>query len=197
MSAVGRYRWVVIGACLAAVLTGCASGRVRGAQGTEMGQEREYGPETKVEPPIGNVERTSGSMTQPEAYPVLEVDLENSGATTVSRVTSVLSTTTPDVVVDDYKALWGTVPAATTQGSAAPHFTLSLDPGFVCGDPVDLRLDIRTAEEPRFCLFFYWPPAPAARTENMSNGPWKTSTTGPPTPWKKGNIIGPPSFLTK
>jgi hypothetical protein len=55
---------------------GCASGRVRGAQGTEMGQAREYEPETKVEPPIGNVERTSGSMTLPEPYPVLEVDLE-------------------------------------------------------------------------------------------------------------------------
>ena len=58
------------------VVLGCASGRVRGAQGTEMGQEREYEPETKVEPPIGNVERTSGSMTQPEPYPVLEIDLE-------------------------------------------------------------------------------------------------------------------------
>ena len=55
---------------------GCASGRVRGAQGTEMGQSREYEPDTKVDPPIGNVERTSGSLTQPEPYPVLEVDLE-------------------------------------------------------------------------------------------------------------------------
>lgn len=55
---------------------GCASGRVRGAQGTEMGLEREYEPESKVDPPIGNVERTSGPMTQPEPYPVLEVDLE-------------------------------------------------------------------------------------------------------------------------
>jgi hypothetical protein len=61
---------------LAGLVAACASGRVRGAQGTEMGQAREYEPETKVEPPIGNVERTSGSMTQPEAYPVLQVDLE-------------------------------------------------------------------------------------------------------------------------
>lgn len=60
----------------AVLLTGCASGRVRGAQGTEMGQQREYEPQTKVEPPAGNVERTSGPMTQPDAYPVLEVDLE-------------------------------------------------------------------------------------------------------------------------
>ena len=61
---------------LAVLLVGCASGRVRGAQGTEAGQAREYEPETKVDPPIGTVERTSGSMTQPEPYPVLEVDLE-------------------------------------------------------------------------------------------------------------------------
>ena len=45
---------------LAGLVAACASGRVRGAQGTEMGQAREYEPETKVEPPIGNVERTSG-----------------------------------------------------------------------------------------------------------------------------------------
>ena len=60
----------------AVLLAGCASGRDRGAQGTEMGQQREYEPQTKVEPPAGNVDRTSGPMTQPDAYPVLEVDLE-------------------------------------------------------------------------------------------------------------------------
>ncbi len=57
-------------------VAGCAGGRVRGAQGTEMGEAREYEPETKVEPPEGNVSRTSGPLTQPEPYPVLEVDLE-------------------------------------------------------------------------------------------------------------------------
>ena len=61
---------------LLGLVAACASGRVRGAQGTEAGEAREYEPETKVDPPIGNVERTSGSMTQPEPYPVLEVDLE-------------------------------------------------------------------------------------------------------------------------
>ena len=73
-----RARSRAILGCLimAGLVASCASGRVRGAQGTEMGQAREYEPETKVEPPIGNVERTSGSLTQPEAYPVLEVDLE-------------------------------------------------------------------------------------------------------------------------
>lgn len=61
---------------LSGFLEGCASGRVRGAQGTEMGQAREYEPESKVEPPVSNVERTSGPMIQPEPYPVLQVDLE-------------------------------------------------------------------------------------------------------------------------
>lgn len=58
------------------LVEGCASGRVRGAQGTEMGQAREYEPESKVEPPVSNVERTSGPMIQPDPYPVLQVDLE-------------------------------------------------------------------------------------------------------------------------
>ncbi len=70
------WRLAVSGLAIGALLSGCASGRVRGAQGTEMGQAREYEPESKAAPPIGNVERTSGSMTQPEPYPVLEVDLE-------------------------------------------------------------------------------------------------------------------------
>ncbi len=72
---VGR-RALALGAGLVILTTACASGRVRGAQGTEMGQAQEYQPEKKVEPPIGNVDRTSGPMVQPEPYPVLEVDLE-------------------------------------------------------------------------------------------------------------------------
>lgn len=54
----------------------CGSGRVTGGQGTEMMQAEEYEPETKVEPPQGNVDRTSGPLTLPEPPPVLEVDLE-------------------------------------------------------------------------------------------------------------------------
>jgi len=68
--------WLVLGMGLTGLIVGCASGRVRGAQGTEMGQAREYAPEKKVDPPIGNVDRTSGPLTQPDPYPVLEVDLE-------------------------------------------------------------------------------------------------------------------------
>jgi len=66
----------VIGACLATLTTACARDRVRGGQGTEMGQAEEYEPEKKVDPPIGNVDRTSGPLVHPEPYPVLEVDLE-------------------------------------------------------------------------------------------------------------------------
>lgn len=70
-----RAPTVVLGAAIL-LASACASGRVRGAQGTEMGQAKEYEPETKVDPPIGNVDRTSGPLVQPEPYPVLEVDLE-------------------------------------------------------------------------------------------------------------------------
>lgn len=75
----GLARALILGACLAALATACASDRVRGGQGTEMGQAEEYDPEKKVDPPIGNVDRTSGPLTHPEPYPVLEVDLERRG----------------------------------------------------------------------------------------------------------------------
>lgn len=56
--------------CAAMLLCSCASGRVRGAQGTEMRQAEEYAPKKKVDPPEGNVSR------EPETYPALEIDLE-------------------------------------------------------------------------------------------------------------------------
>jgi hypothetical protein len=71
-----NLRALSLGTWVLLLAAACASGRVRGAQGTEMGQSREYEAEKKVEPPISNVERTSGPMTQPDPYPVLEVDLE-------------------------------------------------------------------------------------------------------------------------
>lgn len=55
---------------------GCAGGRVRGAQGTEMQQEEEYLPEQKVKPPEGNINRVSGPLTPITPPPLLEVDLE-------------------------------------------------------------------------------------------------------------------------
>lgn len=53
-----------------ALASACASGRVRGGQGTEMRQAEEYAPEQKVDPPEGNISRET------ETYPLLEVDLE-------------------------------------------------------------------------------------------------------------------------
>jgi len=63
-------------AAILALASACATGRVRGAQGTEMQQEEEYRPSSKVDPPQGNVDRTSGPVTLPTPPPVLEVDLE-------------------------------------------------------------------------------------------------------------------------
>lgn len=73
MSALARASILTAILALAAA---CATGRVRGAQGTEMQQEQEYEPSSKVDPPQGNVDRTSGPVTLPTPPPVLEVDLE-------------------------------------------------------------------------------------------------------------------------
>ena len=69
-------RAFILGACIAVFATACASGRVRGGQGTEMGQAEAYQPETKVEPPTGNSDKTSGPLEPIDTYPALEIDLE-------------------------------------------------------------------------------------------------------------------------
>ncbi|MBT8468702.1 MAG: hypothetical protein HKN10_20365 [Myxococcales bacterium] len=67
--------WVVA-AVIMTLGSACATGRVRGAQGTEMQQEQAYEPSSKVDPPQGNVDRTSGPVTLPTPPPALEIDLE-------------------------------------------------------------------------------------------------------------------------
>ncbi len=66
----------ILAALIVTLGSACATGRVRGAQGTEMQQEQAYEPSSKVDPPQGNVDRTSGPVTLPTPPPVLEVDLE-------------------------------------------------------------------------------------------------------------------------
>lgn len=60
----------LLGSMALLVLAACGTGRVRAGQATEIRQEEVYEPQTKVDPPKGNSERL------PEAYPLLEVDLE-------------------------------------------------------------------------------------------------------------------------
>jgi hypothetical protein len=67
---------LILGAFMAAAACGCAGGRVRGGQGTEMQQEEEYLPKNKAVPPEGNTNRVSGPINSPSPPPVLEVDLE-------------------------------------------------------------------------------------------------------------------------
>jgi len=69
-------RVLILGAFIAGAASACAGGRVRGGQGTEMQQEEEYLPRTKVQPPAGNIDRVSGPIVSPSPPPVLEVDLE-------------------------------------------------------------------------------------------------------------------------
>lgn len=61
---------LLFGALTVALASACASGRVRGGQGTEMRQAEEYEPERKVDPPEGNISRET------DTYPLLEVDIE-------------------------------------------------------------------------------------------------------------------------
>lgn len=65
-----RWLEVLATGIVLSTVAACGTGRVRVGQATEIRQEEVYEPETKVEPPEGNIERL------PEAYPFLEVELE-------------------------------------------------------------------------------------------------------------------------
>lgn len=69
-------RTFIVPGFIIALCAACASGRVRGGQGTEMGQAEAYEPQQKVDPPTGNVDKTSGPLEPVDTYPLLEVDLE-------------------------------------------------------------------------------------------------------------------------
>ena len=69
-------RALILAASIGVFAAACASGRVRGGQGTEMGQAEAYQPETKVDPPTGNSDKTSGPLEPIDTYPALEIDLE-------------------------------------------------------------------------------------------------------------------------
>ena len=69
-------RIFITGGFVIALASACASGRVRGGQGTEMGQAEAYEPQQKVNPPTGNVDKTSTPIEPIDTYPALEVDLE-------------------------------------------------------------------------------------------------------------------------
>ncbi|MGB5808961.1 MAG: hypothetical protein WBG86_00450 [Polyangiales bacterium] len=65
-----RHPTIVAIATSTLLASACGTGRVRAGQATEIRQEEGYEPEARAEPPEGNIDR------RPEAYPVLEVDIE-------------------------------------------------------------------------------------------------------------------------
>ncbi len=69
-------RALILAASIAVFTAACGSGRVRGGQGTEMGQAEAYQPDKKVDPPTGNSDKTSGPLEPIDTYPALEIDLE-------------------------------------------------------------------------------------------------------------------------
>jgi hypothetical protein len=76
MTTVQRTFALVACAALLGLFSACASGRVRGGQGTEMQQEQAYDPSNAAKPPTGNTDFSSGPIKSITPPPVLEVDLE-------------------------------------------------------------------------------------------------------------------------
>ncbi len=73
----------------------------------------------------------------------LTVTLTNEGNATATGIQAVLVSTTPGVIVAQPNSSFPPLPVHTS-GSSIASFTISTDPGFVCGTPVNLNLIIKS-----------------------------------------------------
>jgi hypothetical protein len=78
----------------------------------------------------------------------LEVLERNQGTLDATNVSGTISTATPLVTIDDAQADWPTIPQAEVRSSLDPHFSISVDSGFACGEVVNLSLDVLATESP-------------------------------------------------
>ncbi len=76
----------------------------------------------------------------------LRVTERNNGNLDATSVTGTLATTTPLVTIDDGASDWPDIPQGQARESSAPHFTVTLDGSFVCGDSIELQLTMNATE---------------------------------------------------
>jgi hypothetical protein len=79
---------------------------------------------------------------------VLQVRELNAGTLDATTVSGTLATATPQVTVDDDVSDWPDIPQTQTLMSSSPHFTVTLDPAFTCGDSVAFDLTMSASEQP-------------------------------------------------
>jgi len=92
----------------------------------------------------------SGGFTNGHADPgesfSLEVTLFNEGPIPATGVTGSLTTSHPMISIVDGSASWPDIPALSSSSSDSPHFAVSVDPTFPCGQSVPLMLSVTSAE---------------------------------------------------
>jgi hypothetical protein len=97
---------------------------------------------------VDDSQGNGNGIAEPGETLVLEIDTDNAGTLDATSVNGVLSSPAPLATVLDPSADWPSIPQAAFRRSLAPHFTVSLDAGWVCGEPVPLSLDYSAAEGP-------------------------------------------------
>lgn len=89
-----------------------------------------------------SLDQTGGNgVADPGETVLLTIALENVGTLDAVDVSGDLSTTTPGVSVDVANSAYPDLPIGAIEGNLTA-FVLSIDPGFVCGDEIDLSLEV-------------------------------------------------------
>jgi hypothetical protein len=125
---------------------------------------------------------------------VIRVAERNAGTLDATGVGGTLTTATPLVTVNDGGAGWPDILQQDVQTSASPHFTVTLDPAFVCGDSVDFDLSMSAAEQPgswaqTFRLSTGTANVSTSFVDDMEAGPngWTQQTLSGSNPWSQSS----------
>jgi hypothetical protein len=85
---------------------------------------------------------------EPGETVVIPVRVANDGTIAASAVTGTLAVSSPLVTIVDGQAEWPNIDAGADALSEPPSFTVQIDPGWICGAPIDLELNLAAAESP-------------------------------------------------
>ncbi len=87
----------------------------------------------------------NGSVERSEEI-VMPVTIRNTGTVTLTGVSALLTTTTPEVFITRTTATYSNIPAGASSTSNAPHFAYTVGTGVPCGSDIAFNLSIQTNE---------------------------------------------------
>jgi len=95
---------------------------------------------------VDDTQGNGNGVVEPGETVLLRVGVANEGTLAASQVLGTMSTASPLVTIVDEQAEWPAIVTGAEELSTIPAFVLQIDPGWPCGTPIDLALNLTAAE---------------------------------------------------